>query len=126
MVFFQEPAHVQAGGRIRRSRPLQEHRRLRARRPLRLNLQLQRDVDSGEQLPSVGDVCAVGGDDHQVPGPPDVCTVGEDDVIYGSGAWNGIRFSSVPEMNPTTVIAFSFVYRAELGMDFLLPTYDRQ
>nr|GMD91826.1 receptor-like serine/threonine-protein kinase SD1-8 [Ipomoea batatas] len=42
-------------------------------------------------------------------GLPEAFLRKKNDVIYGSGAWNGIRFSGVPEMNPTAVITFSFV-----------------
>lgn len=44
-----------------------------------------------------------------VNGLPEAFLRKKDDIIYGSGAWNGIRFSGVPEMKPTDVITFSFV-----------------
>ncbi|XP_019175101.1 PREDICTED: receptor-like serine/threonine-protein kinase SD1-8 [Ipomoea nil] len=42
-------------------------------------------------------------------GLPEAFLRKKNDVIYGSGAWNGIRFSGVPEMNPTAIITFLFV-----------------
>ncbi|KAF3674092.1 putative (3R)-hydroxymyristoyl-[acyl-carrier-protein] dehydratase [Capsicum annuum] len=46
-------------------------------------------------------------------GLPEIFLTNKQEIMYRSGAWNGIRFSGVPEMKPTEIITFEFQFNSD-------------
>ncbi|XP_049382993.1 G-type lectin S-receptor-like serine/threonine-protein kinase At1g61500 [Solanum stenotomum] len=46
-------------------------------------------------------------------GFPEVYLTNKQQIIYRSGAWNGIRFSGVPEMKASEIISFEFQFKSD-------------
>ncbi|XP_016463106.1 receptor-like serine/threonine-protein kinase SD1-8 [Nicotiana tabacum] len=46
-------------------------------------------------------------------GLPEVFLTNKQEIVYRSGAWNGLRFSGVPEMKPTEIISFEFQFTSD-------------
>ncbi|XP_059292821.1 receptor-like serine/threonine-protein kinase SD1-8 [Lycium ferocissimum] len=46
-------------------------------------------------------------------GLPEAFLTDKQEIKYRSGAWNGLRFSGVPEMKPTDIITFEFQFKSD-------------
>ncbi|KAK4347061.1 hypothetical protein RND71_033400 [Anisodus tanguticus] len=46
-------------------------------------------------------------------GLPEAFLTEKQKIKYRSGAWNGVRFSGVPEMKPTEIITFEFQFKSD-------------
>ncbi|KAJ8545618.1 hypothetical protein K7X08_018201 [Anisodus acutangulus] len=46
-------------------------------------------------------------------GLPEAFLTEKQEIKYRSGAWNGVRFSGVPEMKPTEIITFEFQFKSD-------------
>ncbi|CAN4083906.1 unnamed protein product [Withania somnifera] len=46
-------------------------------------------------------------------GLPEIFLTRKQEILYRSGAWNGIRFSGVPEMKQTEIITFEFQFESD-------------